>query len=60
MAKHVGTRFGTSNYELGRPLPKRKKKKAIGLLKDELSGEIMTEFSVLRPNTKRSAKKCHK
>ena len=27
--------FDTSNYELGRPLPKGKSKKVIGLMKDE-------------------------
>ena len=36
IAEHVETRFDTSNYELDRPLHKRKKKKVIGLMKDEL------------------------
>ena len=27
--------FDTSNYELGRPLPKGKNEKVIGLMKDE-------------------------
>ena len=45
----VETRFDTSNYELecnstGRPSPKGKNKKVIGLLKDEFGGKIMTEF----------------
>ena len=44
-AKDVETRFDTSNYELDRPLPKGKNKKVIELMKDELSGKIMTEFS---------------
>ena len=34
IAEDVGTRFDTSNYELDRPLPKRKYKKVIGLVKD--------------------------
>ena len=48
IAEDVETRFDTSNYELDRPLPKRKNKKVIGLMKDELSGKIMTEFVRLR------------
>ena len=47
----VETRFDTSNYELGRPLPKRKNKKVIGLMKDELGGKIMTKFVRLRVKT---------
>ena len=35
-------RFDTSNYEINRPLPTRKNKKVIGLMKDELGGKIMT------------------
>ena len=34
IAKVVENRFDTSNYGLHRPLPKRKKKKIIGLIKD--------------------------
>ena len=45
IAKDVEASFDTSNYELERPLPKRKKKKLIGLMKDELSGKIMREFA---------------
>ena len=44
-------RFGTSNYEVNRPLPKGKNEKVIGLIKDELGGKIMTEFAALRPKT---------
>ena len=40
-AKDVEARIDTSNYELDRPLPKRKKKKVIGLMKDELGEKIM-------------------
>ena len=36
IAEEFETRFGTSNYELDRPIPKRKNKKVIGLMKDEL------------------------
>ena len=36
IVKDVETRFDTSNYELERPLPKRKDKKVIGVMKDEL------------------------
>ena len=44
----VETRFDTSNFEKDRPLPERKKKKIIGLIKDELGGPIMEEFAELR------------
>ena len=46
----VETRFDTSNYELGRPLPKGKNK-VIGLIKDESSEKIMTKFVGLRAKT---------
>ena len=51
IASDVENRFDTSNYEVNRPLPMRKNKKVIGLMKDELSGEIITEFVTLRPKT---------
>ena len=41
-------KFNISNYELNRPLPKRKNKKVIGLMKDKLSCKIMTKFVGLR------------
>ena len=41
ITEDVETRFDTSNYELDRPLLKEKIKKVIGLLKDELSGQIL-------------------
>ena len=47
----VDNRFDTSNYEVKRPLPIGKNKKVIGLMKDELRGEIITEFIALRPKT---------
>ena len=50
IAEDVKTRFHTSNYELDRPLAKEKKK-GTGLVKDELSGKVMTKFVVLRTKT---------
>ena len=47
----VDSRFDTSNYEVKRPLPIGKNKKIIALMKDELGGEIITEFTALRPKT---------
>ena len=49
IAEDVETRFDTSGYEPDRPLPIGKKKKVIGLMKDELGGKIMKEFINLRP-----------
>ena len=40
IAEDVETRFDISNYELGRLFPKEKKKKVIGLVKDELGENI--------------------
>ena len=47
----VECKFDTSNYEVKRPLLMGKNKKVIGLMKDELGGEIITEFIFLRPKT---------
>ena len=49
IANDVEKRFDTSNYEVNRPLPTGKNKKAIGLMKNELGGKIITEFAALRP-----------
>ena len=49
IADDVETRFDTSGYVPDRPLPVEKNKKVIGLMKDELGGEIMKEFVSLRP-----------
>ena len=47
----IECKFDTSNYEVKRPLPIGRNKKVIGLMKDELGGEIITEFIALRPKT---------
>ena len=44
IAEDCETRFDTSNYEFQRQLPKGKNKKVIGLIKNELGGNIMIEF----------------
>ena len=49
IAEDVKDRFDTSGYNPNRPLPVGLNKKVIGLIKDELGGEIMTEFVTLRP-----------
>ena len=41
IVQDVETRFGISNFEIDRSLPKGKNKKVIGLMKDELGGQIM-------------------
>ena len=51
IADDVEKRFDTSNYEVNRPLPTGMNKKVIGLMKDELRGNIMTEFVALRPKS---------
>ena len=52
IADDVEERFDTSGYcdkPCSRPLPVGKNKKVIGLMKDELGGEVMKEFVSLRP-----------
>ena len=49
LLEDVETRFGTSNYEVDRPLSIGKNYKVLGLMKDELERKIMKEFVVLRP-----------
>ena len=51
IADDVEKRFDTSNYEVDRPLPTRKNKKVIELMKDELGGTIIREFVAVRPKT---------
>ena len=50
IAGEVEMRFDISRYSKddSRPLQIRKKKKVIGMMKDELGGKIMTEFVALR------------
>ena len=49
IAEDIKDRFDTSGYNHYWPLPVGLNKKVIGLMKDELGGEIMTEFVTLRP-----------
>ena len=51
IAEDVEKRYGTSNYEIDKPLPKGKNEKVIGLMKNELGGQIMKEFAGLREKT---------
>ena len=48
IADDVASRFDTSGYNPDRPLPVGLNK-VIGLMKDELGGDIMSEFVTLRP-----------
>ena len=66
IADKIESRFDTSGYadDGSRPLPVGLNKKVIGLMKDELGGEIMSEFVVLRPKmyaykvANKESKKC--
>ena len=49
IADDIKDRFDTSGYNSSKPLPVGLNKKVIGLMKDKLGGEIMTEFITLRP-----------
>ena len=49
IAMDVKERFDTSNCIYDWPLPIGVNKKAVGLMKDELGGGIITEFVALRP-----------
>ena len=51
IVEDVETRFGTSNYELDRPLPKGKNKKVIGWIKHKLGEKIMKKFVGLKAKT---------
>ena len=50
---NVEIKFGNSNYDLDRSLPKGKNEKVIGLIKDKLGGKIMTKCVGLRAKTYR-------
>ena len=73
ITEDVETRFDTSNFKLDRPLSKGKNERVIGLMKDELDGQLMKEFVGLRAKTysylkndndkdkkAKGTKKCHK
>ena len=47
--KKIKTRFDTSYFESETSLPKRKYKKTVGPMKNELNGKIMRKFAALRP-----------
>ena len=49
ITENIKERFDTSNYIYERPLPTGVNKKVVGLMKDELGGDIITEFTALRP-----------
>ena len=49
ISQDVNKRFDTSNYTFDRPFPMGINKKVIGLMKDELGGDIITEFVALIP-----------
>ena len=51
ISENVERKFDTSNFEIDRPLPKRKHKIVIGLMKDELGGQNTKEFVGLRAKT---------
>ena len=52
IAEDIETRFDTSSFETDRPLTKGKNKKVIGLMKDELCGQMLKEIFGLRAKTK--------
>ena len=51
IACDVEKKFDTSNYECNGPLSIGKNKTFIGLMKDKLGGNNMTQFAALRPKT---------
>ena len=51
IAEDVELRFGTSNFEIDRALPKGKNKKVTGLMKDKSGGKIMKKYVGLRAKT---------
>ena len=51
IAEDIEKRFDTSIYEVGRLLPMAKNRKVIGLMKNELGGQIMKKFVELQRKT---------
>ena len=51
IADDVKIRYGTSDYEVDRLLPKGMNIKVMDLIKDELGRKIIVEFVTLRPKT---------
>ena len=49
ITSEVPDRFDTSAHRSNRPLPTGSNKKVIGLMKDEMGGDIIEEFVSLRP-----------
>ena len=49
IASEVPARFDTSAHRSDRPLPTGFNKKVIGLMEDEMGGDIIEEFVSLRP-----------
>ena len=49
IASEVPVRFDTSAHRSNRPLPTGLNKQVIGLMKDEMGGDIIEEFVALRP-----------
>ena len=49
ISQDVNKRFDTLNYTFDRPLPTGVNKKVIALMKNELGGDIITEFVALSP-----------
>ena len=48
IAIDVETRLNTLNFEIDTPLPKEKNEEVIGIMKDELGGQILKKFVGLR------------
>ena len=48
IAEDVETKFEMLNFEKDRPLPKGKTKQVIGLINDELGGQIMKELKAVK------------
>ena len=51
IAEDIETRFDASKFEIDRSLLKGKNKKVIGLMKEELGGQIMKKLVGLRAKT---------